>query len=276
MYSVIEHLSCVLSLANWEGVPLTMLTTAFDVSEQQPERRYLVMAGFISEAKVWTEFDELWRRRLALDGLTYFHANPLAQSQGEYKGWDKQPGRAEALLADLVDIITAQAFRKFGIVVQSDTVPALADIQQIELTMIRVAGSIIVGEVEEWAAREKYRIRPEYVFEDGDRDQKTLRYAVKRITGVSPSFRFKRDNPKRKIIAFTPLQAADLLAYLLKKVEDAQGPLPQDYRFILPYQNLEKMLGQPKVFNLESVNDLEPFLRAFAHRIGPQNENIEE
>src|SRR5665811_1221978 len=63
-YSVIEHVARICDLRNWRRVPMAMLQSAFDVSYEEPKRRFLVMTGFVSEAGEWAEFDRLWRARL--------------------------------------------------------------------------------------------------------------------------------------------------------------------------------------------------------------------
>lgn len=38
-----------MSLQSWEQVPMAMLTAAFDVSQDQPAKSFLVMTGSVSE-----------------------------------------------------------------------------------------------------------------------------------------------------------------------------------------------------------------------------------
>lgn len=166
------------------------------------------------------------------------------------------------MLEDLVAIITEHAYQKFGVVVQSQAAESLSKTQERRVTMIAAAGSIIVGHVESWRVREKYGLKPEYIFEDGDTDKGTLETAVRQAAGTWPIFRQKKDDLQKGIVAFTPLQAADLFAYLIKKVVDAEGPLPLDHRFHTPYEELDKKLEQPFVFNMESADDISLLLKA--------------
>lgn len=48
MHSAIEHAARIMALQSWEEVLMVMLTCAFDVSQDQPLRKNLVMAGFVS------------------------------------------------------------------------------------------------------------------------------------------------------------------------------------------------------------------------------------
>jgi hypothetical protein len=69
---------------------MAMLTGAFDVGQDQPNRRFLIMAGFISDAGRRADFDRKWREGLAADDLPYFHMNLFAQSKRIFRGWENQ------------------------------------------------------------------------------------------------------------------------------------------------------------------------------------------
>jgi len=80
--------------------------------------------------------------------------------------------------------------------------------------MISAAGYMTVGLVSRWKERERYRQDcPEYFFEDGDDEQQSLTDSIKKATGVQPIYCPKEDEPQKGIQAFTPLQAADILAW---------------------------------------------------------------
>ena len=91
-----------------KDVVFVMLTACFDASGnyQDPKQPFFVVAGFISRADRWIKFDEEWRKRLASDGLSYFHAVDFAASQKEFAvGWRDNEKRRRQLLEDLLDII---------------------------------------------------------------------------------------------------------------------------------------------------------------------------
>jgi hypothetical protein len=58
---------------------MTMLTAAFDCSSDKSEQ-FFVMAGFVSSAEEWANFDKEWRARLKMDNLAYFHMHPFAHA----------------------------------------------------------------------------------------------------------------------------------------------------------------------------------------------------
>lgn len=245
------------SVYEWRDALMVMLQTAFDVSQDQPYRRFLVMAGFVSSAERWNDFDALWRDRLRLDNLQYFQMRAFAQCDTPFhQGWKHNEPRRRKLISELLGIITAHAYQKFAVVVQAEAVNAVSEqvLRHLGRTSLAAAGFHMVGLVDNWRERERYQYAPEYLFEDGDSDKGTLMKLMHEITGKDPIFRAKKDKPEKGILAFTPLQAADLLAYEVKRVADDYGrPLPDNFRFRFPYQELDHMPGEPKVFNGESA-----------------------
>jgi hypothetical protein len=183
---------------------MAILTTAFDASMEEPSKRFLVMAGFVSDAETWKEFDSAWRARLADDGIPYFHMNPFAMRQLHFRGWSED--RRRELLGDLLGIISSNVYYKFGIVVEAEAMHDLRSIfKDRNIAMLEVAGSMMTIEVEQWRIRNNYRNPAEHVFEDGDFGKGRLCNAVKAATGKTPSFRSKKDIPEQDIIGFTPL-----------------------------------------------------------------------
>ena len=262
MYSAIEHLARIACVSNWSQVPTAMLTTAFDISNDEKTHKFLVLAGFISDADRWSEFDVKWRARLAEDGLTYFHMHPFAHSIGIFDGWKEQEDRRRNLMGDLLLLIREHAYCKFGIVVQSHSAAVMfPDHPKYKHKMLQVAVSGIVASVESWRARNRYQNPARYVFEYGDPGKGVIRKTVDRILHREPAFEHKKDNLTENIVAFTPLQAADLFCFEVKKVfENDRTKLRPGARFRVPYEVLNKMNEDAIVFNDASASDFGPFL----------------
>jgi hypothetical protein len=245
VYSAIEHIARICSLSCWKDVLMAMLTTAFDCS-QDKQRKYFVMAGFVSSAAEWSEFDKEWRERLAIENLPYFHMNRFAHSLAPFDAtWRKNETRRRALLSDLLDMIAHRAWRKFGCIIPLDSFRLFSDESKRHFvpSLIATAGRLIWPELEIWRRREGYREPARLVFEDGDAEKGTLIEAIKHVTGRSPSFESKKDIPEKSIVGFTPLQAADILAYEIQKVTQAEGFRFDEKPFRFPYQQLEKTQG---------------------------------
>ena len=238
-----------------------MLTTAFDISNNEPEHKFLIIAGFISYAEMWKDFDREWRTRLKEDDLAFFHMNRFAMSQGIFLGWEKRKERRIRLMGDLLGIIRGNAVRKFGILVQSDAAHSVFPSHpNYKHKMLQVAVSCIVSAVESWKAREHVPYSPEYVFEEGDPGKGVIEKTISNIVGKLPRFRAKKDNPAKDVMAFTPLQAADIFAYEVKKVfENDPRSMTPGHRFRVPYEVLNKMEEDAVVFSPDSAKAFTPY-----------------
>ncbi len=90
--------------------------------------------------------------------------------------------------------------------------------------------------------------------------------AMKKHTGVYPIFKPKKDKPEDGIIGFTPLQAADILAYETKRVAHEVGrKLPMDFRFRYPYEQLRSIRGEPTLYNLDGARVAEMWAKVNNH-----------
>jgi hypothetical protein len=78
------------------------------------------MAGFVCSAEGWDDFDREWRDRLRRDGLSYFQMVDFAHSTVAFKDFKDEEPRRTSLLGDLLEIISAHAYRKFGSVIVAE------------------------------------------------------------------------------------------------------------------------------------------------------------
>ena len=222
---------------------MAILTACFDASGHESDQKYLVVAGFISAADQWIEFQDQWKNRLAEDGLTYFRMAECAQWSREFSKWNKDEPRRRKLLGDLMDIIKAHAHRKFGCIVVIKT------FEKYVLTTHRenflhnayvLAGRACAGDVRRWL---KTTGIPRFalVFEDGDVGKGKLRERLEEDGFPTPiHFFHKKDGIKdgiKKDIhyeGFTPLQASDWFAYELFKATSDESidrwPLQEFYK----------------------------------------------
>jgi len=216
----IEHLAAVVWCSpRWREVLLVMLQTAFDAGGHEADQSCISVAGFISSADDWIRFDEAWRKRLAADGLTYFRMSEFAQFSGQFSDRDawKEP-RRRTLLGNLIEIIQAHAYHKFGVSVVNAEFGRLADDmrEHFRLTAYVLAGRTCAGHVRQWALEERMGQAPiAYIFEAGDRHRGRLMERMEQDAFPPPIFRPKKDVVRDGVLCpgFTPLQAADILAY---------------------------------------------------------------
>jgi len=259
---------------------MAMLTAAIDCSKDK-DRKYFVMAAFVSSAEEWSAFDSEWRARLAVDSLPYFHMNPFAHAtthpQPPFdKSWIGQEKRRKVLLSDLLDIIHSRAWRKFICMLPINVLDTFSlDSRRYYIpSLIALAGQLLWTEIEKWRREEKWVNQVEMVFEQGDEDVGTLINVMRAATGVIPSFRHKKDNPEKGIVAFTPLQASDILAYEVQKLAGMEGR-PRDTPFRFPYYQLEKIPGGLNLMSERSARIHESALAVMEYfRNNPLGSNL--
>jgi len=235
-----------------------MFTACFDAGGSQHDQRFLIMAGFISSADAWTKFDAVWRDRLSQDGISYFHMVEFAHSSKEFRnGWRDNKSRREKLLSELLDIIRAHAFRVFGCAIENKVLLAhlpQKNREEFFLDSYSLAGRDCASQVTQWCLSEHISTPVEFVFEDGDLGKGNLMKRLKEDGYSTPSFRFKkdRDTPIGKAPSFTPLQAADFLAY-----EIFVGCKNMEQKGYRPRWALEEFLRMPGYVGLYERENLE-------------------
>jgi len=263
-YSPIEHLAKTISLSsfNWQEVQLAMFTACFDASGTQHDQQFLVVAGFVSSADVWMNFDRAWKDRLSLDGLSHFHMVDFEHSQGEFKkGWRNNEPRRKKLKEDLMEIIRRHAFRKFGNVIEIKTLEKALPKNKLEeyyLNAYALGSMTCVAQVIRWCKMERIPFeRVEFVFEEGDTGQDILRKRFKHDFEILPMFKGKKDKdtPNGRILGFTPIQAADWFAYEVFRGCKEMNDRKNDPRWALvEFCNILGELGIIETDNLEHLD----------------------
>lgn len=255
-----------------------MFTACFDAGGSQHDQEFLVVAGFISSADTWTTFDLLWRERLTKDGIRYFHMEEFAHFRGEFKnGWRNNEIKRRSLLSDLLDIIRSHAFRKFGCAIEHKQLTDVISKEQREkylLDAYSFAGLYCAHQVNQWRVNEKISALPDLVFEDGDLGKGHLMDRLKKDGFGTPIFRLKKDAEisGRKSPAFTPLQAADFLAYEIflanKRWEDP------NYKARWGMEQFHRMMGDLVKYDSNELNLFKQDL-SFSERMKEWFEKVE-
>ena len=268
-YSPIEHLAKTLwSSDSWPTGRLLMLTACFDASGSDHDQSALVVAGFVSSANDWMDFEKEWVPRLAQDGIKYFRMAEFAHSRAQFEGWETQEPRRRSLFADLLDIISRHAYRKFGCGISIKNWSSLIspkNITEFRINAYCIAGMVSTDSVDSWALRERIAMPIEVVFEDGDLGKGTLQnYLSPRKP--DPLFRPKNDTLRKDgmvVPAFVPLQAADLLAYeLFVGIRNYENSVDRPARYGL--EHFYKMPGEIKYLQPKDLSNLDGMLRGIA------------
>jgi hypothetical protein len=244
-----------------------MLTAAFDCSQDKSEQ-FFVMAGFVSSAEEWSDFDREWRKRLKDDNLEYFHMQRFAHATTHPtkpfdKSWIGQERRRQRLISDLLGIIQSHGWRKFGCILPRQSFLMISDGTRDNFIpkQIVLCARLLWAELEVWRKESKFQRPSELVFEQGDPGKGALIKAMEDITGQTPIFRYKRDNPAKDIAAFTPLHASDILAFEIQKLTTAEGKPIDEVVFRFPYAELEKMPGDIRLLRPHGAGLIDEWFR---------------
>jgi hypothetical protein len=221
----------------------------------------------MSGAADWLTFEDRWNARLAKDGIQYMHMHEYVSSQHQFKGWSAEKKRTtgQALMADLVEIIQAHVYRKFGSVIFSKHMTLLDPVNRLSFSVdkcIALVGGHAASDVRKWAMREHLSMLPRLVFEKGDYGTGDL---IKRLADDGwpvPAFEPKRDDVDKSgflVKAFVPLQAADMVAHTYgdigKEVESsADGTFDESRKW--RFQQFEKIPGEIAPYSEESLKKM--------------------
>jgi hypothetical protein len=238
------------------------LVAAFDASGKE-DSACLVVAGFISSHEDWSSFNKEWLARLKEDDLTYFHMVDFANFKKQFaNGWQDNEPRRRRLLGDLVGIIKSHTYRLFSSSIEMHTFNTLSteNKKEYSLNAYVLAARSCAADVRRWQEREKFTPPTAYAFEDGDGGKGKLEKRFLDDNLSKPVFKLKKDTVQpdgSTIRGYTPLQAADLLAYELHKPHrDLLAGKPRIPRFRWALKELLRVPGEPGYYTPKNLRDL--------------------
>jgi hypothetical protein len=238
---------------------MAMFTACFDASGTVHDQPYLVVGGYVSSTDDWLLFDQEWHRRLSQDGLSYFRRSDCESNRGEFEEWKGKREAKDALLRDLITIISKNTYRKFGCMITNKILEEklLPEVKKdFHLHAYAFAGIVSVSQVYKWAFTNKIRTPIEWIFEDGDDGKGELIKNMRMYGHPYPSFRPKKDKLENGIPtpAFTGLQAADFLAYEMFQMLKNQK--------VSPYLKLlHEKIGEPCQLTIDSIEQYNQFFK---------------
>ncbi len=194
-------------------------TGYFDESGTHAASEAMAVAGYISTSEGWLSFDVEWRAALKEYGLDFFHMTDFANSTGPYKAWSAS--EKEARLERLLGIIDQYALASLGIAVPVKLFHSVVSDKAKRITggpyglavhrgFLHAADLVKAMHADGW-------IR--YVFERGAEGAGHVLRSYNRASkhhGLGEILRQAGLSFEDKRSA-TPLQAADILAYELRK-----------------------------------------------------------
>lgn len=204
---------------------MSNLIAYFDESGTDGRSSLVAVAGYVSTAELWNEFQNEWQSFLVKNGIEIFHATDLINNYRDFtkeKGWNKK--RAESALR-IADKLIAK-YVLYGVA----TYTTIADCEKLFPLKDKngkrrkfsaeylISGVMAVNLITNWAEENGYTEPIELIFEDGAHGKGYLYDATKPNKGIEKprgyligdiSFRDKKNAPQ--------LQAADRLVHLACK-----------------------------------------------------------
>jgi len=204
--------------------------------------------------------------RLKEEGLSHFHMVEFAHSKGLFSGWREDEERRQRLYGDLVKIITSNVYRQFAWAIEMGNFDTLSveNKKTYSLNAYVLAARTCGADIRRWQEQENFKVPTAYVFEDGDDGKGMLIQRYEQDALPTPHFKPKTAITKdgKTIPAFTPLQAADVLAYELHKpYRDVILGRPKVEKFRWGFAELSKIPGVPGHYSTQNLEQLNSMLR---------------
>jgi Protein of unknown function (DUF3800) len=224
---------------------LVLLEAYFDESGTHDGSKVLTVAGYIGDPAAWVHFEGEWRAALEEYGLEFFHMNKFAAGAPPvYARWTREQRLDN--LKRLIDLTNRHAYASVGVCVPLESFQSLVppDAQEFLGGPYGFAAIACFFETARLVRAHRSDGWISYVLESGGPDPGVVANHFKRFM-QRPELRqylrlqSLRFDDKR---VFTPLQAADILAYEL-------------------YRHLPKQLGNdlrlPRLRNLRLLAEVQ-------------------
>lgn len=207
-----------------------MLVGHFDDSGLDERSGSLWLAGYVARMEYWFEFSRSWNQALARHRVRALHTTDLVNSRGAFAGWT--PDDQRSLLDDLISVINSSNLVGIGAgIVKADYQRLVVDsgfLKGVGLTEAwwkhpyllvfqHLVVEVIVG-MRHLPASERIN----FIFEE----QNSYAFRCRRVFSSMSNFRVWPRGDRLGSVDFspkacsTPLQAADLLAYELRRKLD--------------------------------------------------------
>jgi hypothetical protein len=219
---------------------LTILQAFADDSAAQTGDRRLFLAGYLHRAEVWVRFSDVWHAELSSwPAIEYFKASEANHLTGQFdhKSWDEALRNAKvSKLAAIVEHFRPVSF-EFSLscqVFEEELKPVSPyGLGRPHFTM---CFSVVAG-LAQFASQQGMTDPIEFIFDeqqgvDADVElffselKKNLPIEAQRLISGDPLFKSDRDRP------YAPLQAADLLAWHLRREHESGTELELTHSLI--------------------------------------------
>ena len=166
------------------------------------------------------------------------------------------------MLKDLIDIVKSHVYRQFASAIEMKTFGLLSEESRkyFSFNPYVLAARSCAADIRLWQVQEKFETPTAYVFEQGDGGVGMMTDNFLGDNLPIPVFKPKKDTtmPDGTVSsAYTPLQAADILAYELHKPhKDILSGKPRISKFRWALEELARIPGVPGYYSAGNMRQL--------------------
>jgi len=227
-----------------------MITAYFDESgthgNQKVDPPVLSIGCYVSTDEQWTLFNREWQAVLDEAGVECFHVTTFESRFGGYAGWtDEKRKRVYAGLQGIIKRRVKKAIAACVVLRDYDEL-ITGEYRQRLLSPYAFAARCCFEMIGDWSRRYELREPVDCVFEAGSGMGGEVGDVFRRVKAKnnlgSLSYGLKKDPHKRTL----PLQAADVLAYEIRKLAiTVVGCMRDDKRKLFMRRSMENLFGFP-------------------------------
>jgi hypothetical protein len=226
-YSPLEHIGRSIWGTRYSQKSLFAMLSCYFDEAGGVDQGFIVVSGYVSTVEQWQRFETDWRLFLAKFDVPYLHMKSFAHFKGPFAKWKGNEGTRSQFLSYAAGIISDYAQHAFSHYVEYAAFEDLSkeyNLKAIVSSPYALAGRSCVAQANIYHQHDLRDI--EYIFEDGGPDKAGLVTAMTRLKPrlQIPIFKPSRDTKIQRGVL--QLQAADFLAYEVRKNIADQGGRP--------------------------------------------------
>ena len=218
--SVLEHIGRAIWGLRYSKDGLFSMLTAYHDEGGGEDHGFIIVSCLVSSVNQWDQFENDWRLLLASHDVPYFHMKQIAHCLGPFAKFKGQEGTRKRFLAQAAAILCDRVQRAFSCYVNYDAFERLNleyELDKLLNSPYALAGRGCIAQTNDWRLKESADLDIEYVFDRDGPDVGGLINAVTKLQPYLPAPIFKPNRDTQIERGVIQLQAADYLAYEMRK-----------------------------------------------------------
>jgi hypothetical protein len=220
LYRSLEHIGYAVWGARYSEKGLFAMLTCYHDEAGGDDHAFIIVSCFVASVNQWNQFEDDWRIFLASHDVPYLHMKEFAHFKGPFAKFEKQEGTRKKFIAQASAIMCDRIQHAFSCYVNYDAFQKLNSEYELDSLLnspYAFAGRGCIALVNDWRLKSSNDLDMEYVFEEGGPDKGGLINAVTKLQPYLPIPIFKPSRDTEIQRGVVQLQAADYLAYEMRK-----------------------------------------------------------